>query len=76
MGQNLLGGRRQFHQRPSPRFAGTLEGQLETVIDSGGNLYTNFVSNQVTATPLPPSVLLLAPALFGLIGRRRMMGRG
>ena len=49
--------------------AGTLIAGLQTVEGVGG-LYTMLTST-VAPVPVPPSVLLLAPGLLGLIGLRR-----
>jgi hypothetical protein len=49
-----------------------LTGTIYTVEnDANGGLQAEFTSGQVTATPLPPSALLLAPGLLGLIGLRK-----
>jgi hypothetical protein len=50
---------------------GTDIASLNTVYNSGTGTFTTTIAAPAAAVPVPPSVLLLAPGLLGLVGLRR-----
>jgi hypothetical protein len=51
--------------------AGTDIASLNTVYNSGTGTFSTTIAAPAAAVPVPPSVLLLAPGLLGLVGLRR-----